>query len=167
MLLSFGNRPRKERQSFSCRAKIQHQRAEEDRLGKKLPMWLDEGEEEVRVYPDINAADEEGSSPIMLAAAAGWDKTVELLLSLGASTTRKNIDGYDAFLLAKKESQEASLAVYQRVTGAPERKRRAARCVLLLDSRSLLRVVQQGDFRRTKYLLEQVRAARSLAFRFR
>jgi hypothetical protein len=44
--------------------------------------------------------------------------------------------------------------VFTHAPGATKRKRAAARCMLLLDDRSLLVTVQQGDLRRVRFLLE-------------
>ena len=126
------------------------------RLGKKLDMWLEEGEMPVRMYPDINDADGEGFTPLILAAKNGWDEVVGMLLSMGADSRKKTIYNEDALAVARQESEAASLAIYRRQPGAGERKRRAARCIRLLDTRTILKVVQDGDYRRARYLIYDV-----------
>jgi len=110
---------------------------------------------EVFVLPDINVVDLEGNTPLMRAARHGMIDACIALLREGADFRRKNARGQTAYDLAKAESNMASLALQMGVPGAPERKRRAAKLVQLLDNRTVLGCAQKGDLRRLQFLVDE------------
>ena len=134
---------------------MEKQREEEAQKKRVINMWLQDGHEPVRVKPEIDARDEHGNTALMLAARNGWHETVDELMNAGANTRKVNNQGQNALAKAKAESQAATMAIFANATGAAGRKRRAAKCVQLLDERSILTTVKQGDIRRTRFLLAE------------
>ncbi len=134
---------------------MEKQREEEEQKKRIINMWLTEGQEPVRVKPEIDSRDDMGNTALMLAAKNGWYEVVDELLNAGANARKVNNQGQDALARAKTESQAATMAIFAGAPGAAERKKRAAKCVQLLDMRSLLVTVKQGDLRRARYLLAE------------
>jgi len=56
---------------------------------------------------DLNAADEDGSTPLMLAAVNGQKDAVAFLLDNGAEASKKDVDGWDAAKLARNAGYTA------------------------------------------------------------
>jgi len=56
--------------------------------------------EQLRRGEDVNATDQRGRSPLMLASAAGHVETCRILLEAGASVQLLDVDGNDALTLA-------------------------------------------------------------------
>lgn len=54
---------------------------------------------------NVNAADENGHTPLMAAAEEGQEQVVEYLLSVGAEVNAKTKEGWTALLLAAQENQ--------------------------------------------------------------
>ena len=120
-----------------------------DRMGTRgLPM------ETLYVLPDVNSADPEGNTAVMLAARNGWIECVKLLLEAGADHRKRNNSGQTAYDLARVESELAGVALNADHPGAGLRKRRAALTAALLDDRSILECAQKGDMRRLRHLVE-------------
>lgn len=134
---------------------MEKQREEEEQKKRIINMWLEEGQEPVRVKPEIDARDASGNTALMLAARNGWHEVVDELINVGANNRKVNNQGQNALAKAKAESQAATMAIFANAPGAAERKRRAAKCVQLLDERSILTTVKQGDLRRARFLLAE------------
>lgn len=151
--------PHQERRAAGYERKRQYyinkQREDEERTGLRKDMWLEEGAEPLRVFPQVDAVDDDGDSALHWAAKGARLEVVQELLELRVRQDRANSQGCTALDIAKAVSEKASADVFIRRPGATERKRAAAQIVLLLDSRSLLKTVQQGDYRRAKFLIEQ------------
>ena len=108
---------------------------------------------EVYVLPDVNVTNTRGCTPLMEAARRGWSDVCAELLRAGAGHRIKNLDGQCALDLAKMENGFAAMALAAGVGGAVERKRQAAKTLVLLDDRSLMAAAQQGDMRRVSHLV--------------
>jgi ankyrin repeat protein len=109
----------------------------------------------VYVKPLVNAADEVGNTPLMLACRGGWIDAALVLLRNGADHKRRNHAGQSALDLSRAESATASIALHVNIPGAAARKRRAAKLASLLDDRTVLVCAQKGDARRLEYLVDE------------
>lgn len=58
---------------------------------------------------NINAPDENGTTPLMAAAEEGQEQVVEYLLSVGADVNAKTKEGWTALLYAARENQPAAI----------------------------------------------------------
>ena len=72
---------------------------------------------------DPNLVHWDGTSPLMLAAEAGWTAVVEMLLAHGASPTLRNADGLTAADLARKHNHPAVANLIDAWNGGPARSR--------------------------------------------
>lgn len=66
---------------------------------------------------DVNAADDDGSTPLMLAAVNGQKDAVEFLLRSGADPGKKDIDGWDAAKLARNAGYQEIAEIIEKGGG--------------------------------------------------
>jgi len=108
---------------------------------------------EIDVIADVDAQNTAGNTPLIEAARRGHSEAVRVLLQHGANHKHRNNSSQTALDLAKVENGLAAMALASGLPGAPSRKRDAAKCLALLDDRSLLTAARDGDMRRVHHLV--------------
>ncbi len=68
---------------------------------------------------DINEADDDGSTPLMLAAVNGQSEAAKFLLDSGADPSKKDVDGWDAAKLARNAGYEDVAKMIESHSGEP------------------------------------------------
>ena len=118
---------------------------------------------EIDVIPDVDAENTAGNTPLIEAARRGHSEAVRVLLLHGANHNHRNSSNQRALDLAKVENGFAGMALASGLPGAPARKREAAKCLALLDDRSLLTACRDGDMRRVHHLVTRERNSCTVA----
>src|ERR1700730_17795209 len=75
--------------------------------------------EQLRRGADVNATDQRGCSPLMLASAAGHVETCRILLDAGADVQLRDTDGNDALTVAVTHGRDEVAALLRRFLNPP------------------------------------------------